>query len=140
MAIPPDQPPLNDVLVLDADCGMCSGLAHFIYDRLLEPGSLVFAGQRSELGQAVQVELPPHQRELDTVVLRQAGELYVRSAAIVRLAPYLGWPWRLLFAALWLIPPPLRDLGYRLVAHYRRRLWPPAQSCAVPGLSDAEER
>ena len=47
--------------------------------------------------------------------------LYVRSAAALRIAGYMGGPWSLLIA-LWIIPKPLRDWAYDLVARHRHRL------------------
>jgi predicted DCC family thiol-disulfide oxidoreductase YuxK len=46
-------------------------------------------------------------------------------------------PWPAIAAALGWIPRLLRDLGYRLVARWRYRIWERLESCPVP---TAEER
>ena len=61
----------------------------------------------------------------------------LRSEAILALLRELPWPWPAIAAALGWIPRPLRDLGYRLNARWRYRIWGRLESCPVP---TAEER
>ena len=61
----------------------------------------------------------------------------VRSEAIMALLSELPRPWPAIAAALGWIPRLLRDLGYRLVARWRYRIWGRLESCPVP---TAEER
>jgi predicted DCC family thiol-disulfide oxidoreductase YuxK len=49
----------------------------------------------------------------------------------------LGGVWAFLAALWWVIPRPLRDVGYRLVAKYRYRLFGKKETCRMP---TAEER
>ena len=54
------------------------------------------------------------------------------NAGYFELARLLGGWWRLAAAALWLIPRPLADAAYRLVAAIRYRLFGrPAESCPL---------
>jgi predicted DCC family thiol-disulfide oxidoreductase YuxK len=60
----------------------------------------------------------------DSIVLvRGDGTLLQRSDAIGRLLLGLGGFWRLLGHALLLVPRPLRDAGYDLVAVVRKRIF-----------------
>lgn len=54
-----------------------------------------------------------------------------RSAAALRVARYLGGSWRLALAA-WLVPRPLRDAIYDLVARHRHRLVGAPAACYAP--------
>ena len=56
------------------------------------------------------------------------GDEYV---AALRIARRLAGPWRLL-GALVLVPRPLRDLAYGVVARWRHRLFGRADACALP--------
>lgn len=63
-------------------------------------------------------------------VLSEGARLYTQSTATVRIASQLGFPWKLA-AVLWLIPRPLRDWGYRLVAANRYRLFGQREQCVL---------
>lgn len=60
-----------------------------------------------------------------------AERVLLRSAAALRVARYLGRAWSLAMAA-WLVPRPLRDAAYDLVARHRHRLPGAADACFVP--------
>jgi predicted DCC family thiol-disulfide oxidoreductase YuxK len=71
----------------------------------------------------------------DSLVLRTAdGRLLVRSAAVLASLRLVGGPGRWLSAAAAVVPGPVADRLYDLVARVRRRLLrPPASTCpAVP--------
>jgi predicted DCC family thiol-disulfide oxidoreductase YuxK len=57
--------------------------------------------------------------------------VFVRSAAALRVARYLGGAWMLALAA-WLVPRPLRDAAYDFVARHRHRLLGASDACVVP--------
>ena len=76
--------------------------------------------------------------DLDTVVFVDDGVLFRRSSAIVGLLRQLGGPWRLVATLLWLIPRPLRDVGYRMVARSRYRIFGKSDTCRVPTPAERE--
>lgn len=50
-----------------------------------------------------------------------AAKILVRSQAALKLAGYLGGGWRAL-TLLWIVPRPVRDWAYDVVARHRHRL------------------
>jgi predicted DCC family thiol-disulfide oxidoreductase YuxK len=70
--------------------------------------------------------------DLSTMVLFVKGQTYRKSAAAVRVLWYLGTFWRCIAALLWLVPLPLRNLGYSIVAGNRYRLFGKKDSCRLP--------
>jgi predicted DCC family thiol-disulfide oxidoreductase YuxK len=66
-----------------------------------------------------------------TFVLIVADAACTRSTAAIRIARRLRGAWRLL-AVLWIVPRPLRDLAYDLVARNRYRWFGRRDSCMVP--------
>jgi predicted DCC family thiol-disulfide oxidoreductase YuxK len=60
--------------------------------------------------------------------------VWLRSAAALRAAEYLGGPWRLA-AIAHLVPPALRDRVYDLIARHRHTLFGSEASCDVPQAS-----
>lgn len=61
--------------------------------------------------------------DVSTVVLIDECGAHVRSTAALRTLRLCGWPFRILYAALILVPAPIRDVGYRAVAVTRYRLF-----------------
>ncbi|MFO7671605.1 MAG: DCC1-like thiol-disulfide oxidoreductase family protein [Bacteroidales bacterium] len=68
---------------------------------------------------------------VDSVVLLQNGKRYERSAAAIRIAMGLRFPWPLL-AILLIVPPFARDAVYDVVARNRTRWFGTRSSCYIP--------
>ena len=127
------------VLLYDGTCGFCAESVRFVlrHDR---KATLRFAPIDSVYGRAV-IERHPESRETDSVLWVEpdgvnGGEhVFAHSAAAMRVASYLGGIWRLVELAR-LVPAPVRDAIYRLIAKHRHRLSGRLQ-CFVP---TAEER
>lgn len=126
------------ILLYDGACALCNGTVAWVLRR--DPGGeLRFAALQGETGQATLARLGkslPPGTDYDTFLfVRDPGgpaeRAFERSSGVVRLLGYLGSGWRVLGALLWLVPRPLRDLGYRLVARNRKRLVK-AQGAACP--------
>jgi predicted DCC family thiol-disulfide oxidoreductase YuxK len=64
-------------------------------------------------------------------------QVLVRSDAAIAMLRQLPPPWPAVAVCLNWIPRPLRDLGYRLVARYRYRIWGRLDTCPIP---TAQER
>jgi predicted DCC family thiol-disulfide oxidoreductase YuxK len=120
----------HPVLLFDGVCNLCNGLVQFIIPRDPE-GRIRFAPLQSETGKALLSGhgLPPGQ--LDSVVLVEDGEVYRKSAAAIRLAELLGWPYRLAAVGR-LLPEPVRDALYDLVAEYRYDVFGRTDRCMIP--------
>jgi len=114
--------PEKTLVLYDGDCGLCGRLVAFLRRRI--------APRRAEWhplqGEAAAALLAPHEGARpgpDSVrVITAAGtpreRLHLRAAALLALAPLLPWPWRAL-GALRLLPGPLLNLLYRVVARLR---------------------
>ena len=74
------------------------------------------------------------------IVVRDAGlpaeSVLVRSDAVIALLNQLQSPWPALGNILRLIPRPLRDLGYRLVARSRFTFFRRLESCPIPTAAE----
>ena len=53
------------------------------------------------------------------------GSLLMRSAGVIHILRRLGSIWSLWAALLWIVPKPIRDVGYDLFARYRKRWFSP---------------
>ncbi len=134
-------PPSGPVLLYDGDCAFCHAVVRWIL-RHERRHTLRFAALRSEFGRAAAARHPALQT-VDSVVWLaplSAGHperACVRSDAILRVAAYLGGPWRLAAIAR-LVPRRWRDAAYDRVARRRRRRPGTSAACQVPEPSSAE--
>lgn len=123
------------LLLYDGVCALCNGSVKFMMkrDRL---DRFRYAPLQSELGREMLARFDIH-RFPDGVVLATdaltPGEgIYHRSDAISQSLQRLGAPWRLAGKLLAMLPRPLRDWGYGVVARYRYRLFGRYDTCPVP--------
>jgi len=69
--------------------------------------------------------------QVDSIVLIRDRAPAVRSDAILGVLAYLGWPWKALLVGR-LVPGPIRDWVYDLVAARRKRVFGAYDSCPIP--------
>lgn len=116
------------IVFFDGVCGLCDATVTFLarHDRR---GVLKYAPLQGET--AVRL-LNADERDLNSLAFRHHGRTWRHSAAVVRIFWTVGGWWRILAALLWLVPRPLRDLGYRCVAKIRYRLFGRHETCRLP--------
>jgi predicted DCC family thiol-disulfide oxidoreductase YuxK len=119
----------RDVLILDGDCGLCHRLANFIDKRIIDRELLAFRPGNSKDAEILFSRMPESLRRADTVYLIRDGRTYIRSAAAIRCLLYMGLHWRVVFPVLWIVPLPIRDLSYRIVAKYRHLFFKRPEKC-----------
>ncbi len=119
----------RDFLLLDGDCGLCNKLAVFLDKRLGKDKDIAYRPILSEEGQELVATFPQKQQDVDTVYLLRNGKSYIRSAAGIRCLLYMKWYYRMWFPMLWLIPLPIRDIGYRIIAKYRHKIFKKPKTC-----------
>lgn len=105
-------------LVYDGRCSFCCRTVAWAQRR--DGGRLTYATANGAREELMQRRLA--QRAKATVLLLTRQKAYGESAAVVRVLWRLRQPWPVAGAVLWLVPRPLRDWGYRVVARNRRRL------------------
>ena len=119
----------RDILLLDGDCGLCNKLAIFLDKRLGKGQDIAYRAILSEEGQELVSKLPKKQQDADSVYLLRNGKSYIRSAAGIRCLLYMKWYYKMLFPLLWLIPLPVRDIGYKIIAKYRHKIFKKPETC-----------
>jgi predicted DCC family thiol-disulfide oxidoreductase YuxK len=130
------EPTRHPVLLFDGVCNLCTGVVQFVIRR--DPaGRFRFAALQSEAGQAILSRFDLPRADFDTFVLLGADRIYTRSTAALRVARGLSGAWPLLYA-LSVIPRPVRDLVYGVVARHRYRWFGRKDRCMVPTADVAE--
>jgi predicted DCC family thiol-disulfide oxidoreductase YuxK len=116
------------VVIFDGDCSFCNGAIRFILKHEADE-AMLFAPRQSKAGQEL-LSANGIGPAPGTMVLIEGGKAFLRSTATLRICRHLRWPWR---AAAWMliVPAPLRDFGYRVVARLRHHLGRRGAACAV---------
>lgn len=112
-----------EILFYDGNCALCHGAVKFVLKRDRAAAAFRFAPLRGETFAACVPE-PARKTLPDSIVVRtREGALLVRSDAFVHILARLGGGWKLLAGILSLIPRPLRDVAYNLIARIRYRIF-----------------
>lgn len=120
----------HPVILFDGECRFCNAMVNFIIDRDHD-AVFRFAPLQSDFGKGLMDAAGLAGSGLDSLLLADETGVWVRSTAVLRIVRRLGLPWRLAYAAI-VIPAALRDLGYRIVAKLRYRLFGKQDACRVP--------
>ncbi len=118
------------VILIDGVCNFCNGFADFIVQRDRR-GVFRLGTLQSPAGQALlkQARLPSG--FLDSVVVIEGDYAYTKSAAALRIAKALPFPWYLVNAFV-LVPRIVRDPLYNWIARNRYRWFGKRDTCRVP--------
>lgn len=126
------------VVLFDGVCNFCNASVAFVLDHERED-RLLFAPLQSDAartliaeicGEAAARELAP-EGEPSSMIFIEDGKLYERSSAALRIARHLRAPWRWL-RVLTIVPRPIRDFFYRVLARNRYRWFGKREECRVP--------
>lgn len=116
------------ILFFDGVCGLCNGLVDWLLPRDIRH-RLKYATLQ---GSTAKELLPPqYQADLNTVVVWAQGKILTKSDAILYCLSLLGGIWWML-GCLRLIPAPLRNWVYDLVARYRYQWFGQRMTCRMP--------
>ncbi len=117
------------VLLFDGVCNFCDNTVQFVLKRDTTK-SIRFASLQSEFGQSVLNELQLPIEDLKSLIFLEKGKAYTRSTGALKLAPYLGI---LKIAYIFIIiPQPIRDWAYNIIAKNRYRWFGEKDECMIP--------
>lgn len=125
------EPRLTPIVFYDGTCGLCHGFVQFIVARD-RAGVFRFAPLQ---GQTAARLIPGLTGDLRSVVLKDESGVYRKSDASLRTLTRLGGTWALA-AGLRVVPRPLRDFVYDVIAKRRHRLFGSADACTLPAPAE----
>jgi predicted DCC family thiol-disulfide oxidoreductase YuxK len=120
----------KSTILFDGVCNLCNGFVNFIIVRD-KANRFRFGSLQSP---AVVDLLRQHNfssDDLSTVVLLEGNKLYYQSTAVLKILKQLGGAWVLLYGFI-IIPKPVRDFFYNLIAKNRYKLFGRQDACMVP--------
>lgn len=117
------------IVYFDGVCGLCNSIVDFLlrHDR---HRVLLFAPLQGVTAQEQGIIISAHV-DPDTIVCQNSGKRYERSAAILHILRRLGFPYAVLCIFV-IIPRPLRDGLYSIIAANRYRFFGKKESCRLP--------
>ncbi|MFI5176951.1 MAG: thiol-disulfide oxidoreductase DCC family protein [Vicinamibacterales bacterium] len=120
----------HPVVFFDGVCNLCNAFIQFVIRR--DPAARFrFAPLQSEAARARLGTVPAPGSLPDSILLFEDGRMYTRSAAVLRIARGLRAPWPLVYGFV-VVPRPLRDWVYDVVARHRYGWFGRRDTCMVP--------
>lgn len=119
---------IERVVYFDGECGLCDRIVRWLlrFDRKRQLAFAPLDGQT-----AARKLAPFYVRDKRTLVYQNARGIFLRSAAVVEILKDLGGAAGLMGRGLWIVPRPLRDGVYNVVAAQRARFGPKTK-CPLP--------
>jgi predicted DCC family thiol-disulfide oxidoreductase YuxK len=123
-------PDAGGVVLFDGTCAFCERSVRFIARR--DPaGYFRFGASQTPPAAALLAQHGYTRDSARSIILIEDGSVYLRSTAALRIARRLTWPWSMAAAAL-VVPVPIRDAVYRVVAAIRHRIAGRSNACEIP--------
>ena len=122
--------PMNNVVIFDGVCNLCAHSVRFILNHEADQ-SLRFTPLQSQAGARLLRQFGFNPEDAKTFVLIADGRPFVKSDAAIRVSRHFRGIWRL-FGVLRVIPRPIRDWAYDLIARNRYRWFGRTDTCMVP--------
>ena len=120
----------GSVLLFDGVCNLCQSSVQFVLTHNKKE-NVKFASLQSEFVSSAlsNSDLPPDY--LNSLVLVENGNTYVKSEAALRLAKHLNSPWKL-GSALLIVPKFVSNAVYDWVAKNRYKWYGKKEACWIP--------
>lgn len=112
------------IVYYDNTCNLCNFSKDF-FEKRDKTGLIKF----KPLSEADTSLMPGKIRWVDSIILSQEGRYFIKSTAVLRLIRFLPG-WKLLYFLI-IVPRPLRDIVYDIIARIRYRIWGRNMSCDI---------
>ena len=120
---------MSAIILFDGTCAFCEGSVRFVAKR--DNGYFLFGASQNEAGQALLRRFGNAGDARGSMILIEGDQIYMRSEAVLRIAQRMKAPWK--FGAVFrLVPLPIRDAVYRVIAANRHRIAGTSNACEIP--------
>jgi len=118
------------IILFDGVCNLCSGIVLFTIKRDPE-GIFRYAPLQSEIGQRLLKRFNLPMDDFHSFILVEGNRCYEKSTAALRVGRRIKRLWPLLYVFM-LIPKPIRDFIYNVIAKNRYRWFGKRDECLIP--------
>lgn len=120
----------HSIILFDGVCNLCNGAVNFVIKR--DPRNVFkFTPLQEKQGVLLLKKHAVDSRKLDSIVLIENGNVYIKSSAALRIARKMSNLWPLFFVLL-IIPSFIRDGVYDFIAKNRYKWFGKKEQCMIP--------
>ena len=117
------------IILFDGECNFCDKSVQFIIKR--DPEVIFsFTSQQGEAGQQM-IKKHHAPSSIESIILIENDTYYLKSSAALRICRHLQGAWKLLFIFI-LVPYPIRDFFYNILAKNRYKWFGKKDRCTLP--------
>lgn len=120
----------QSIILFDGVCNLCNGFVNFLIPRDKE-NRFQFGSLQSDKVKELLKQYHYSADDISTVLLLENRQLYSQSTAVLKIAKKMSGGWSLLYAFM-IIPKPVRDFIYSLIARNRYTLFGKKDACMMP--------
>lgn len=120
---------MKHIILFDGECNFCDHSVQFIIKR--DPAAFFkFTSLQSDKGQALlqQYQVPAN---INSFVLISNNKVYHHSSAALHVSKHLKGLWKAAYFFI-IVPVPIRDFFYNIIAKNRYRWFGKKSSCMLP--------
>lgn len=120
----------KSIILFDGVCNVCNGFVNFLIPRDAK-NKFQFGSLQSLKVKELLKQYHYDADDISTVILIENNKLYPQSTAVLKIFRQMSgaWPW--LYAFI-IIPKPIRDFLYQLIARNRYKLFGKKDACMIP--------
>jgi len=118
------------IVFFDGICNLCNSVVQFIIKHDKKERFL-FASLQTENSKDILSNFNFTLSDIDTMILLENNKLYFGPSATLRIVRHLNFIYPLLYIFI-IIPKPLRDFVYRIMAKNRYKWFGKKDSCMLP--------
>ncbi len=120
-------PPEKGLIVFDSYCILCSATISLLA-KIDRKENLYFTTFDSKTWKSIIGGKPSYP---DSIIFFKNGKSYIQSDAVIMIMATLEYPWKFL-NVIKIIPRPLREKLYRLIARNRYTIFGMKDNCSIP--------
>ncbi|CAN5519645.1 thiol-disulfide oxidoreductase DCC family protein [soil metagenome] len=125
--------PGKSMILFDGVCNLCNGFVNFLIARD-KKDAFKFGSLQSPKVQELLKKYDYSTNDLSTVLLIEDDTVYSQSTAVLKIVKKLNGGWPLLYGFI-ILPKPIRDFFYKLIAKNRYRMFGKKDACMIPTLA-----
>jgi predicted DCC family thiol-disulfide oxidoreductase YuxK len=119
-----------NIILFDGICNFCNFWVDFIIKRDKD-NTFKFASLQSDSGKRIAEKFLINKENIDSIILIKGENYFIKSGAAFEIVKELNSAWKI-FYIFKVIPLPLRDFVYDLIAKNRYTIFGKRDACRVP--------